>query len=121
MAGPAVVTLTGSDAEIEDTFVEWFGTGLWGGTIQPRDAGYEGTRRVWVGLIDKRPALVACRTGVAEAVDSVDFARGNDILLAALGGHSFDGNAGAYILLGIEANWEGPSERRFYQNSKPAA
>lgn len=41
-----------------------------GQLLQPGDAGYDDARRVHNGLIDKRPALVACCRGTADVVDA---------------------------------------------------
>ncbi len=82
MAELRVVTLTGADAAV----VEGFGAGLRGEVIQPNDAGYEEARRVWSGLIDRRPALIARCAGVGDVIDSVNFARENDLLVAVRGG-----------------------------------
>ena len=94
MAEMRVVTLTGADAAIEDSLVERFGAGLRGEAIQPTDASYEEARRVWSGLIDRRPALIVRCAGVGDVVDSVNFAREHDLLVAVRGGgHNVAGNA----------------------------
>ena len=46
-----------------------------GQLLQPADAGYHDARRVHNGLIDKRPALVACCRGTADVADAVKLAR----------------------------------------------
>jgi FAD/FMN-containing dehydrogenase len=94
MADLRVITLTGADAALGDSVVERFGNGLRGELLRPNDAGYEKTRKVWNGLIDKRPALIVRCAGVGDVVDSVNFARENDLLLAVRGGgHNVAGNA----------------------------
>ena len=65
-----------------------------GELISPRDDRYESARRIWNGMIDKRPALVARCTGVADVVAAIDFARDNTLLVAVRGGgHNVAGNA----------------------------
>ena len=49
--------------------------GFAGTLFRPGDAGYDETRRVHNGLIDKRPALIARCNGVADVVAAVNFAR----------------------------------------------
>jgi FAD/FMN-containing dehydrogenase len=94
MADLRVITLTGADAALGDSVVERFGNGLRGELLRPDDAGYEKTRKVWNGLIDTRPALIVRCAGVGDVVDSVNFARENDLLLAVRGGgHNVAGNA----------------------------
>jgi FAD/FMN-containing dehydrogenase len=56
------------------------------------DAGYDDARRIWNGVIDRRPAFIArCRT-TAEVSAAVRFAADNGLLLAVKGGgHSIPG------------------------------
>jgi FAD/FMN-containing dehydrogenase len=94
MANLRVITLTGADAALGEAAVERFGNGLRGELLRPGDSAYEGTRRIWNGMIDKRPALIARCAGVGDVMDSVNFARENDLLLAVRGGgHNVAGNA----------------------------
>ncbi len=72
--------------------VQDFRTSLRGALIGPDDAGYDEARRVWNGMIDKRPALIARCTGVADVISAVQFARSQHLLVAVRGGgHSFPG------------------------------
>lgn len=67
---------------------------LRGPLIRPHDANYDAARRVWNGMIDKRPALIARCSGTADVIDAVNFARENDLLVAVRGGgHSVAGHA----------------------------
>src|SRR5438132_10833657 len=67
---------------------------LRGEVIEPTDAGYEDARRIWNGSIDKRPALIARCTGVADVIAALDHARANDLLIAIRGGgHSIPGHS----------------------------
>ena len=54
--------------------------------ILREDAGYEAARRVWNGMIDRRPALVVRCSGAADVIASVAFAREHDLLLSVRGG-----------------------------------
>src|SRR5262252_7845384 len=55
-------------------------------------AGYEVARRVWNGNIDRRPALIARCTGVADVQRAVEFARMRRLLVSVRGGgHSAPG------------------------------
>jgi FAD/FMN-containing dehydrogenase len=94
MADLRVITLTGEEAELGEAVVERFGSGLRGGLLRPGDSAYEEARKIWNGLIDKRPALIARCAGVGDVIDSVNFARENDLLVAVRGGgHNVAGNA----------------------------
>jgi FAD/FMN-containing dehydrogenase len=56
--------------------------------------GYDEARTVWIGMIDRRPALIARCSGVADVIDAVTFARDNDLLVSVRGGgHNITGNA----------------------------
>src|SRR5215217_7413612 len=94
MAELQIVTLTGADAALGETVVERFGSGLRGELLRPGHTAYDEARKVWNGLIDKHPALIARCAGVGDVVDSVNFARENDLLVAVHGGgHNVAGNA----------------------------
>jgi FAD/FMN-containing dehydrogenase len=63
------------------------------GELIHRDhSGYELARRVWNGNVDRRPALIARCTGVADVQAAVNFARTNGLLVSVRGGaHSAPG------------------------------
>jgi hypothetical protein len=50
-------------------------TRLRGERITPSDAAYDAARKVYNGMIDKRPALIARCADVADVIASVSFAR----------------------------------------------
>lgn len=65
-----------------------------GQVILPDDQDYDEARRVWNGMIDKYPALIARCTGVADVIAAVKFAREHDLLVAVRGGgHNVAGHA----------------------------
>jgi FAD/FMN-containing dehydrogenase len=65
---------------------------LQGQQFRPGDDGYDGARAVYNAMIDKRPALIARCSGVADVVDAVNLARGRGLPLAVrCGGHSVAG------------------------------
>src|SRR5262249_940978 len=57
-----------------------------GEVISPGDAGYEQARKVFNGMVDKRPALIARVRGVADVVTAVKFARTQNLAIAIRGG-----------------------------------
>src|SRR3712207_5067905 len=94
MADLRVSKSTGAEAALGEAEVERFGGGLRGELLRPGYGAYEQARKIWNGLIDKRPALIARCAGVGDVIDSVNFARENDLLLAVRGGgHNVAGNA----------------------------
>ncbi len=57
-----------------------------GELIEPTDAGYESARRVYNGMIDKRPRLIARCLDVADVIAAVRFGVSNEMLTAVRGG-----------------------------------
>jgi FAD/FMN-containing dehydrogenase len=69
-------------------------TRLRGELLRPEEPAYDQARRVWNGMIDRRPALIARCTGVADVIEAVNFARRHDLLVAVRGGsHNVAGTA----------------------------
>ena len=66
MAELRIVTPTGVDAALGESIVERFGLGLRGELLRPDDADYQEARKLWNGLIDKHPALIARCAGVGD-------------------------------------------------------
>jgi len=59
---------------------------LRGALIEPHDAGYDQARKVYNGMIDKRPRAIAHCADVADVLAAVRVGRENDLLLALRGG-----------------------------------
>ena len=59
---------------------------LQGKLISPQDSGYDTARKVYNGMIDKHPALIAQCADVDDVVTMVNYARENSLLLAVKGG-----------------------------------
>jgi FAD/FMN-containing dehydrogenase len=57
-----------------------------GELIQPGDAAYESARKVYNGMIDKRPRLIARCVDVADVIAAVGYGRENGLLTAIRGG-----------------------------------
>ena len=75
--------------KIEETAIAGLRTGLRGELVQPDDQGYDEVRKVYNGMIDKRPALIARAADAADVICAVNFARDNEMLLAVRGsGHN---------------------------------
>ena len=88
-----IATLTGKETVIQETVVEEFKSSLRGKLLRPGDDGYHEARKIWNAMIDKRPALIAQCSGVADVISSVNFARNNNVLVSVRsGGHNFPGN-----------------------------
>jgi hypothetical protein len=62
--------------------------------LLPGDDGYEEARRVWNGMIDSRPAMIARCADAEEVVAAVDFGRRHALPIAVRGGgHSVAGHS----------------------------
>src|SRR4029450_10444605 len=69
-----------------------FKANLRGRLIEPGDKDYDEARKVYNGMIHKKPRLIARCNDVADVINSVIFARENDLLLAIRsGGHNAGG------------------------------
>jgi FAD/FMN-containing dehydrogenase len=81
-------------AGLTEETVQQFKHSLRGALLQPGEAGYDEARRVWNGMIDRKPALIARCAGVADVIGGVNFARTHHLLLSVRGGgHNVSGNA----------------------------
>ena len=65
-----------------------------GAIVQPGDPSYDASRKVYNGMIDKRPAIVVRCVDVADVIAAVNFARSNDLLTAIRGGGHNGGGLG---------------------------
>jgi hypothetical protein len=65
-----------------------------GTLLQPGDAEYDNARKVWNGMIDRKPALIAQCTNADDIAECVKFARKNNLIVSVRGGgHNVAGNA----------------------------
>lgn len=63
-----------------------------GEVIEPNDSGYEEARKVFNGMIDRRPRLIVKCTDVADVISAVKMARANALRVSVRGGgHSASG------------------------------
>src|SRR3989442_1813779 len=67
---------------------------LRGELIQAEDEGYDAARKVYNGMIDKRPALIARCADVADVITAVNFGRENNLLVSIRGGGHNAGGLG---------------------------
>src|SRR5712691_7619404 len=75
-------TLAGTDIQLDSAAVTAFKARLHRALVCPEDPPYEQARKVWNGMIDKHPALIARCTGVADVLHTVQFARTHEIPIA---------------------------------------
>src|SRR6185437_6599769 len=104
---PALVSRQGSGEEgdvmiqsatrpviFDETAVANLKASLRGSLILPDDEGYDAARRVYNGMIDKRPGAIARCVDVADVMAAVNFAREHQVTLAIRGGGHNGGGLG---------------------------
>jgi FAD/FMN-containing dehydrogenase len=57
-----------------------------GNVLTDGDPGYEAARKVWNGMIDRKPALIAQCTSSNDIAAAVKFARKNKLIVSVRGG-----------------------------------
>ena len=93
-ASIAAVSLDGAEIELVKAQIRELGEALSGPVLLSGDTGYDGARKVWNGMHDKHPALIARCRNTQDIQHAVDFARDNNLLLAVRGGgHSWPGKS----------------------------
>jgi len=87
-------TLAGGDVLLRGSSIETLAASLRGDVLLANDPAYDRVRRVWNGVFDKHPALIASCTGASDVRHAVDFAREHQLLTAVRGGgHSISGKS----------------------------
>jgi FAD/FMN-containing dehydrogenase len=85
---------TGAEAVLGEAVVEALRASLRGQLLRAGKDGYDAARKIWNGMIDKRPALIARCAGAADVINCVNFAGTNNLVVAVRGGgHNVAGNA----------------------------
>jgi FAD/FMN-containing dehydrogenase len=81
-------------AHIDTSALDALRANFGGELLTPDDGGYDEARKIWNGQIDRRPALIARCSGVADVMAAVRFARDGDVAVAVRGGgHAVPGHA----------------------------
>jgi FAD/FMN-containing dehydrogenase len=94
MSDLEVTTVNDGRVVVAEAAVTQLRTRLHGEVILPGDAGYDSTRRVFNGMVNKRPALIVRCAGAADVISAVTFARNHDLLVSVrAGGHNIAGKA----------------------------
>jgi len=69
-----------------ETALEALRASMRGRLLQAGDAGYDEARKLWNGMIDRRPALIARCAGTADVLSVVKFAKAHELLVSVRGG-----------------------------------
>ena len=74
--------------------VEELSASFRGELLLPETDGYEAARKIWNGMFDRKPAIIARCVGTSDVVNAVNFAREQGLLISVKGGgHNSAGNA----------------------------
>ena len=88
------ISLDGAEIELEKAAIKELGESMTGPVLLSGHPEYDGARKIWNGMHDKRPALIARCMTTEDVCNAVDFARGNSLLVAVRGGgHSWPGKS----------------------------
>jgi FAD/FMN-containing dehydrogenase len=92
--GIPAVTLDGAEIELERAAVDELAGVLTGRLLLSDHADYDKARKIWNGMHDKHPALIAQCNSAEDVRQAVTFARERDLLVAVKGGgHSWPGKS----------------------------
>ena len=88
------ISLAGSELELEKAAIKELGESMTGPVLLSGHPEYDGARKVWNGMHDKRPALIARCMTTEDVSNAVTFARERELLTAVRGGgHSWPGKS----------------------------
>ncbi|MFX1522579.1 MAG: FAD-binding oxidoreductase [Promethearchaeota archaeon] len=88
------IEMDGKDTLIDEKEIDEFRSKIRGKVILEGEESYEKARKIWNGIIDKKPALIVRCEGVADVIYSVNFARIHQLRTSVRsGGHNVAGGA----------------------------
>jgi len=88
------ISLDGAEIGLEKAAIKELGDAMSGPVMLSGHPDYDGARRIWNGMHDKRPALIARCQSTEDICRAVDFARERNLLVAVRGGgHSWPGKS----------------------------
>lgn len=92
--GLDAISLDGAEITLEKAAIRELGEAMTGPVMLSDHADYNGARKVWNGMHDKYPAMIARCQNAQDICHAVDFARERNLLLAIRGGgHSWPGKS----------------------------
>ena len=87
-------TLDGRSAKLNAKDLETLTAGVRGGIVTPESSDYDSTRKVWNGMVERRPAAIARCVSPQDVRNALAFARAHDMRLSLRGGgHHIAGNS----------------------------
>lgn len=92
--GIPAVSLSGSEIELERAAIKELGESMQGPVLLSGHPSYDSARKIWNGMHDKHPALIAQCQSANDVKHAVTFARERELLVAVRGGgHSWPGKS----------------------------
>jgi len=79
---------------LNEAIINKFNETLRGNLIQPTDSNFDEVRKVYNGMIDRHPAMIAKCADVADVITAVNFGRENNMLISIRGGGHNAGGLG---------------------------
>lgn len=90
----AAIGASGKPVTLSAADIKDFRSSLRGKLLLAQEEGYDQARRIWNGVFDRNPALIARCAGTADVVHALSFARSHSLLTAVKsGGHSISGQS----------------------------
>ena len=90
----SITSKDGTSETLSTDMIDKFKDNLRGDLITAEDDQYESARKLWNGMIDKKPALIVRCTGVEDVVTAVNFSKEHNLLFSIRsGGHNVAGTA----------------------------
>src|SRR5437016_7374864 len=86
MSERRIITTSGSERSIKGAVIDKLASDLRSALLCCDDPDYDAARKVWNGMMDKRPTLIARCAGTAEVISCVRFAGEYDLLISVRGG-----------------------------------
>jgi hypothetical protein len=94
LADIAAQSLSGKDLALRGVDVQELAASMRGEVLVGGQAGYDEARRVWNGMFDRHPAVIARCAASSDVMRAVTFAREHELLTAVrCGGHSLSGKS----------------------------
>ncbi|MHA2037906.1 MAG: FAD-binding oxidoreductase [Promethearchaeota archaeon] len=94
MAFLKAIEMDGKDIKIDENDINEFRSNIRGKVLIEGEEGYENARKIWNGIIDKKPAIIVQCKGVADVIRSVNYARIHQLRTSVRsGGHNVAGGA----------------------------
>jgi hypothetical protein len=81
-----IKTLDGNEIDLNQDTIVSLKMRLRGQVLTPVDIGYEESRTVWNGMIDKKPAIIVRCLGTADVIACMQFVREHNLLVCIKGG-----------------------------------